>query len=683
MKKRGITGTLIALALSGTALAQTIEEEDLALVYGDKSFVTIATGTRVATARAPAVATVISAEDIKALGATDLDEVLETVPGLHVARSTQAFSPVYTVRGVFHDKNPQVLMLVNGIPLTVSFLGNRGVVWGGLPLENVARIEVIRGTGSAVYGADAFSGVINIITKTAAEIDGTRFGVRAGSFDSRDAWLLHGGKLGAIGVAAYLRAGTTDGAKSTIAADAATAFGFPSHAPGPLNTARDAIDGSLDLAYDKWRLRFGYSERDNVGSGTGIANALDPTGRSYSERLTADLTYHDRNFARDWDVSLQASYMHYKEFSDLVLFPAGTNWGTGAFADGMIGNPDKWERHGRIDFSALYGGFEKHRVRLGLGMAKDEIYKTAESKNFLPGVFPFTPIGTGSFADVTDVSDTAPFLWPHKRTVRYWFVQDEWNFAQDWTLTAGLRHDTYSDFGGTTNPRLALVWDAAYNLTARLMYGTAFRAPSFTEMYVANNPAQIGNPDVVPEKMRTVEAALSWQPLPKLQLGLNVFRYRMQDIIQLVGINVQNTGEQTGTGYELEATWEAARNLRLSGHFSHQKSTDEASGQDAGNAPHDRLYLRADWRFAPGWAANAQLNAVGKRARAPGDTRSALSGYTTLDLTLRTESSRGWNFAVSARNLLDADAREPAPALIPKDYPLPGRAIWVQAEYSL
>ena len=69
------------------------------------------------------------------------------------------------------------------------------------------------------------------------------------------------------------------------------------------------------------------------------------------------------------------------------------------------------------------------------------------------------------------------YMLPHKRNVSYTFVQDEWSFAKDWALTAGVRHDRYSDFGGTTNPRLALVWDAAYNIVVKAMHGTAFRAP--------------------------------------------------------------------------------------------------------------------------------------------------------------------------------------------------------------
>ncbi|HEX8963741.1 MAG TPA: TonB-dependent receptor [Rhodocyclaceae bacterium] len=662
------------------------------MAYGDKSFVTIATGTRVPVTRAPAVATVITAEDIKAMGATDLDEVMETVPGVHVSRSTQTYAPIYEIRGVHRDTNAQVLMLVNGIPVTSAFEGNRGNVWGGLPLEDVARIEVIRGPGSALYGADAFAGVINITTKTAADIDGSQFGVRAGSFNTQDAWALHGGNLGPMEVAAYLRVGKTDGARNTVTADAQTGWDrltgtHASLAPGPLDNRRDSVDGSLDLSYDKLRLRLGYKKRSDVGSAAGVAQALDPTGRSYSERVTSDLTYQDSTLARNWDVTVQASFMRYKEFSDLILFPAGANLGGGAFVNGMIGNPYKWEQHGRFLASALYDGFESHRLRLGAGMQKEDLYRTQETKNFNPN---FSPIGTGSFADVVDVSNTAVFLRPHARIVRYWFAQDEWNFSKDWTLTAGVRRDSYSDVGDTTNPRVALAWEAAYNLTAKLMYGTAFRAPAFTELYNINNPVQVGNPNLQPEKMRTTEAALSWQPMPRLQLGASLFHYDMRDTIQLdPTFTWRNAGEQVGNGFELEAAWDATRDLRLSGNYSHQKSIDKTTNQDAGMAPHCHVYLRADWRFNTGWALNTQINSVGERLRAPGDARPALKGYSTVDLTLRTERGvNAWNFSASARNLFNADAREPSPfgapfVSVPNDFPLPGRSVYLQAEYKL
>ncbi|RZL03141.1 MAG: TonB-dependent receptor [Rubrivivax sp.] len=689
----------LACALWGlgfSAHAQSRSEEDeLALAYGDQSFVSIATGSKLPVSRAPAVATVITAQDIASIGATDLDEVLETVPGLHVARETQGFAPVYVIRGINLGFNPQVLMLINGVPVTTVFTGNRGAGWAGMPVDNIARVEVIRGPGSALYGADAFSGVINVITKTSDDLQGTELGARAGSFKTRDAWVLHGGQWGPLNVAGYLRMGSTDGQRRVVQADAQTGSDAArgtraSRAPGRINNARDSVDGALDLSLDQWRFRVAYKERDDVGTGTGVASALDPDGQIYSQTFTSDLTYDNRHIAPDWALNVQGSFMHYTELTDITLFPAGSNaFGTGAFADGVIGNPAKWERHERLGASTTYTGFKLHRLRLGLGVEREEVYKTRETKNFNSN---FTRIGTGSVADVVDVSATEPFMRPQGRTKRYLYGQDEWSLVKDWTLTAGLRHDHYSDFGSTTNPRLALVWDAAYNVTAKLLYGSAFRAPSMSELYAINNPVVTGNASLRPEKMRTVEAALSWQPLTSLQLGMNVFRHEMSDIIRLVHFVYQNQGEQQGHGLEFEATWEATQNLRLSGNYGYQRSVDEATGQAAANAPRHHVYTRANWRFLPGWSVDPQVNWVSERPRESGDPRPALKGYATVDLTLRTDRvAKGWQVAVSVRNLFDADAREPTPydqspgqpyISLPGDFPLPGRSLYAQASYQ-
>ena len=270
---------LLAMAWSVSSYAATQSEEDeLALAYGDKSFVSIATGSKQPIARAPSVATVITEEDIKAIGAADIDEVLETVPGLHVSRSPIGYNPIYTIRGIDTQYNPQVLMLVNGIPITGVFVGNRSQIWGGMPVENIARIEVIRGPGSALYGADAFAGVINIITKTAADINGTELGMRAGSFNSGDAWLQYGGNTHGFDTAAYLRVGHTDGQHQIIDADVLTGTPY-SLAPGPVNVGHDAIDGRIDFSRNKWKLRAGIQQRSNGGSGAGAASAgvLIPT----------------------------------------------------------------------------------------------------------------------------------------------------------------------------------------------------------------------------------------------------------------------------------------------------------------------------------------------------------------------------------------------------------------------
>jgi outer membrane receptor for ferrienterochelin and colicins len=687
---------LLALAWAGAAAAQASEEEELALSYGDKSSVSIATGSQLAIARAPAVASVITARDIEAMGATDLDQVLESVPGLHVSVSSLAANPIYSFRGIHTGYNPQVLMLVNGIPITNVFLGNRSLVWGGMPLENVARIEVIRGPGSALYGADAVSGVINVITKTAADIQGTEYGLRAGSFHTREAWIQHGGELGPLEAAFYLRVGHTDGQKGIVQQDFQSSldklFGTSaSLAPGPVNAVRNALDARADLSFEQWRFRAAYQQREG-GLSTGLAESLDPNSRVPESRLYLDLSYQNANWAPNWDLSSVIGYYDIKEKSAepaFMLFPAGAFGG--AFPNGVIGNPDHSERHSHGSISAFYSGFEQHRLRLGTGFRVEDLYATTETKNYnivtIPGIGPaFIPLG--SIVDVSSTPDV--YLTPHKRNLAYVFAQDEWTLAHDWTLTAGVRHDRYSDFGSTTNPRLALVWDAAYNVVVKAMHGRAFRAPSFAEQFNINNPVSIGNPNLHPETIETNELAFSWQPADTLQTNLSLFHYRMRDIIRFVpdasGATAQNTGDQTGRGFELEATWDATRTLRLSGSFSLQHSTDEASGQDAGLAPHHRLFARADWRFAPLWQLGTTLNHVADRKRQPGDTRLPIADYTTLDLSLRHEQlASGWTVSAMLLNLFNQDAREPslAPGNIPFDLPLPGRTLYVQFQHKL
>ena len=108
-------------------------------------------------------------------------------------------------------------MMVNGIPITNMLFGDRGQAWGGMPINNIARIEVIRGPGSAVYGADAVAGTINIITKTASDINGIEAGVTYGSYNSKQGWFLSGSQHSNWDVALAIQLQTTDGQDSIIA----------------------------------------------------------------------------------------------------------------------------------------------------------------------------------------------------------------------------------------------------------------------------------------------------------------------------------------------------------------------------------------------------------------------------------------------------------------------------------
>ena len=140
-------------------------EGEFERTFGDIETVSIATGRSQSLQTAPAVASVITAEQIRDTGARDLIDILRLVPGFYLGRTANPFDPVVAVRGFSSSYNQTVLFMLDGVPQTELVLGDRRTTLGKIPLDLIDRVEVIRGPGSALYGADAYSAVVNIITR--------------------------------------------------------------------------------------------------------------------------------------------------------------------------------------------------------------------------------------------------------------------------------------------------------------------------------------------------------------------------------------------------------------------------------------------------------------------------------------------------------------------------------------
>lgn len=699
-RARRLAGGLGTLALLAAPAAPAGELWDLSLAELGKIRITsIATGTRTPVDKAAAVASVITADDILAMGATDVDQVLETVPGLHVTRSDQAYAPRYVIRGITSSYNPQTLVLINGIPLTSLFVGNRGNAWGGMPVRAIARIEIIRGPGSALYGADAFAGVINIVTKSRQDLEGTQVVARAGSFATRALALEQGASVAGFDVGLVLEAEATDGWRATVAQDRQSLFdqfygSSASLAPGPVNTGKKMLDARLDIARGESRLRAGYQGRFDMGTGTGVFEALDPHGRARSERINADYTWSRREVAPGWGLDARVSYFRaLQETRGLWLLPPGATVPDASntlhtYADGLSGNPGYREDNVRAEASARYEGAAAHVVRLGAGVYRGDMFKVTETKNFYPDLSP-----RPGLQDVSDSSET--YLPERDRKSAYAFAQDEWKLAPAWQLTSGLRYDHYSDFGDTTNPRLALVWAPDNRHATRLLYGRAFRAPALAELFTSSNPVALGNPQLKPETIDSYELAFTDNVSAALLYTVNVFHYRIDDLITFVPtglgtVQAQNSGRRHGDGLELEADYSPLATLRLLLNFSCQRAVDETTGRAVGEAPGQEAYARSEWGLLPGWRLDGQLTWNGEQKRAAGDNRAPVAATTVVDLTLRRlDVIAGLDLAASVRNLLDEDVREPSPGpgpafpftAMPGDFPMPGRSVYGEVTY--
>lgn len=672
---------------------------------------TLASGTATPLDKAAAIATVITAEDIEAMGARDLDEVLETVPALHVGKL--AFTPPkYNIRGITSTHTPQTLMMINGIPISSLYIGHPSLAWGGFPIQAISKIEVIRGPGSALYGADAFAGVINIITKSYHDIPENRAGIQYGSFNTANTWVNYGTRQYNTDIGLSLEYNTTDGFKGIVTEDAQTLLdgltgSQASLAPHKMNMARDLFEARLQLDGQNWNYHLGYQNR-RYGEGAGIAQAVDMQGKYISDRVNTDLTYSWQQMPKDFKLNTRMSYYYHSQqaVKDNLLYPAGSNsvypvsMFPNLFPNGVIGNPEYREEQARFNADGEFTGFKNHIIRAGAGFFWGDIYEVTEQKNFGTS---FAPDGTPLpiFPRPNgreEVADTPEIFLPEKGRTNYSvYMQDEWLFDPQWVLTTGIRYDNYSDFGDTINPRLALVWASSQDTTAKLLYGRAFRAPSISELFATSNPVTLGNANLTPETIDTYELAFNHKLSAKLSYSSNIFYYQIDDFIVFefnpvtFAKQAQNTGQIEGHGFEHEMTYYATDELKLIGHYAYQTSKDKVNGGSLGEAPNHDLYLRTEWDMSDKYRFVSQINYIGEQKRIYNDERSAVASYTTVDFTVIAPSIiKDVNAKLMLKNAFNADVREASqPALkpfyqkafIPNDYPQAGRSIYLEINY--
>ena len=725
---------LLSLAVTSAYADETSPFDIYSLSLRELQQVKIATGTSIALEKAPAVATLINAKDIKAMGALTIDEVLEAVPGLHIIPSTlNRLNPVYSFRGIYAGQNPQVLFLLNGYRM-IGDLASGGLTYlGQMNANNVARIEIVRGPGSAIYGADAYAGVINIITKTAEEVNGLHLGVRGGVQATRNLWLQYGGKLNEDWLVSlnweYFKRDANN--NRVVETDFQTTFdqlfgSDSSLAPSYLDDRMTATTYNFHLNNQHWAIGLdGYFKHDS-GVGAGAAQVIDHQGFDDYDQYLFSLAYQRDDVLVDWRFTAQGSYFYTKLDTHFEIFPAGSvlpvgndgniftaHDGVGClttnipgigcitrFSDGVIGNPGVESKTPMLAVTAHYDGWSDHQLRFNIGHKREEMLAFG-SKNTGPGVLDAQtlngqPNPLSVDGQITDVTGK-PFIFiPNKtRIVRFLSMQDIWTIQPNWTLTAGLRYDDHSDFGSTANPRLALVWQSSATLVSKLLYGEAFRAPSFGELYFQNNPVTLGNDQLKPETIKTTELSFNYKLTADLSTNLSLYHYATKDMIEFV-VNsqgtrtAQNNKRLTGQGFELESTWQVTEQWLFSANYAYHSTKNDSDDRQVEYVPKQQFYLDMRWQLTPNWQLSSQLNWVLDRKRGSGDERQAIDDYNRLNVTLRRVGSGGklsseqgskqgqWEFAVSLKNGFNQRGREPSDGKIPDDHLLHDRRLYLE-----
>ena len=668
-------GAVVALLMLPTAVAAEDEEDDLLRQLGSARTIEIASGYMQPLSEAPSAATVITRAEMEAMGAQTIDDVLETVPGLHVSNS-KGFRSIYGFRGVATHNNAELLIMVNNVPIQDAVTGGRTAIWN-MPVQAISRIEVIRGPGSAIHGGNAVSGVINIVTKNADETMIGEVGGTVGSFDTYSGWLAKGAKGGDVDASFFAYGRTTNGPNRRVSTDAQTGldalFGTSaSLAPGALNVGGDEVGAYFDLGIsDQWRIRGIYEGFRDAGTGLGLGDALDPRGRLRNDFYVGDVTYQNqiKSSLITWN-----SYVTWLDNDGFFqIFPPGA---FGVFDDGVKQTVST--RIGTVGsrLSVLYQGLPGHRFRSEVGFAHQWTDKAYSEVNYAPDPITGGLISLGGLQPLTVVSP-ALLSGFHARTIIYGLLQDEWRAFDDVAVTAGIRFDGYSDAGVSISPRLSVIYDLTHDITASLRYGRAFRPPSFME----NGSAKLLQGRLLdPETVDTVEMSVE-KRFGKNRLELSGFWSDLNDIIgnehDVVATpaltSFRNSGKYEVYGFELATAFRLTDDLGWFLNYSNQQPVNNRLPSGLVSLPRHHVYTRLHWNPIPNWQFDARLNAVIDRPHGVGVSRKPVKDYCTIGFTLtRTEVVRGVDVLFRVENAFDADIWEPADPFV-IDVPQAGR----------
>jgi iron complex outermembrane receptor protein len=246
------------------------------------------------------------------------------------------------------------------------------------------------------------------------------------------------------------------------------------------------------------------------------------------------------------------------------------------------------------------------------------------------------------------------------------FAQDEITLTQGLLLNVGGRYDHYSSVGGTTNPRLGLIWSAQDSTTLKLLYGTAFRASNAYEQYYNDGDAtQKANPDLKPEEITTYSFEVEHELQPNFRLGASIYRNKISNLINQItdtadGLLVfQNVGQvgTRGAEFNAERAWSDGTRLRTS--YAWQITRDQGAGEELVNSPRQLAKLNYSRpAFDEALRIGSELQYIGARKTLAG---SIAGGYMLANLTLTSGSvAHGLELSASVYNLFDKRYADPA-----------------------
>ncbi|GEM_PF-1492824 len=650
----------------------------------------LATKTLVKIKESPAIMTVFTEEEIKSMGARDLIDVLNLVPVITLQTKPGAYT--INLRGISTIDSEKILFMVDGHTVNVELTGGAGFHFIDMPIENIKKVEVMRGTGSSLYGANAFVGLINVVTKKAEDIDGVSFATRHGSFDSHRYYLEAGKKIREdFNVWANVNYYNTDGEKIFVETDSLnknpkSPNAKISNAPGYNSEMNERTDLNLGAEIGHFTFK-GILIDKKTGAYFNAGGALSDDTNTDRKYMSGILTYKDSFF--DENINIKSDlYLNKLDYNtDLYLSPPGfINAQKQKFLLGRRSQQRAYLEEYGFD-TQLDTSIKKHDITFGFEAKNSALHDVAHWSNYCQGL---------PLEGFHDTSKNNNWILPADRFFYGIFMQDQYALTDDLTLYAGIRYDNYDDSSnGNVSPNLSLVYKFFENWRAKLIYGEAFRAPNFADLYkLPAGAPRVGNSDVKPEKAVTYQAGIEWDASERFNAGLYAFRNKYKDMISEIFnpatqyFEAQNTGEIQTKGIELTFHFHPIKNKPQDSiflNFSYTDTEDEF-GEEFPAAPKWLVSGGLDWEIIKKLAFNINFNYIGDSKTSITDSREEFSSWWLANMSLTAKDMfgyfKGMDLRSSVYNLFDQDYSFPdITNSYPDNYNRPGISAEIGVTY--
>lgn len=563
----------------------------------------------------PGSVTVIDREDLEKKNIQTVDDALNSLSGVFVKRSKGLMDSTASIRMRGFNGDKYTLVLIDGQPLNDAYTG--GVEWGALPVENIERIEIIRGPASALYGGNAMGGVINIITKTPEKLELKLTG-GYGTHDTQRSRLSIGDRLwNRLGLQIGYEEEKTDGYESTPVVRSISSGTGNVSGGYPMNdkygeptkwVVGDKGKNGAERRVLNGKLRLDFSDTGQL-SFTAVSGDYE---YDYGRPNTYMGTFGDNSTYAIAGTGQRARFRPNDFISYTGIGKKETDTYTMAFKE-IFGPLQIKAQAGTVQLESRY------TLESGSGLAdynnSPGSLKITEGESWFGELQGDLPLGESHILTLgvsyrTDEADTNDYDIPFYRSYsgrgastfysggnsKAWavFGQDEWLVAEQLTFYLGIRYDAWKVYDGASgvpgseteydsnsesefSPKVSAVWKALPDTTLRASVGHAFRPPTIYELYRTwqyYSTTYQSNPNLKPETVWTYELGIDQHFFnKKTRLSLTGYRNDIDDLIyyRTEGSTKirTNAGKAQTYGLEIEASQKVTDWLTLWGNFTH------------------------------------------------------------------------------------------------------------------